>query len=218
MFAGVAGAATPFGGDDTGFIPPDGDNLRYESKVANLVSKFQACVLKCHAKRAQGKLTDAVLEEACETACEAKYDLGVGKLTAPPPASSCLNPTSVRSVWEGVLDANNGQIYCAGSEPVGGDDTGFVAPDKPTFKCESKVGKNLGKLLKCQTKCHARRAREQLDPAGEETCEQTCQDRYNAANAKLTDCPACSTAAQPGLGSLMRALGDAHNGLVYCAQ
>ncbi len=55
---GAARAVTPFGGDDTGFIPPDPDNFRYEAKVGKNLSKFRRCVVKCHASRAKGKLVD----------------------------------------------------------------------------------------------------------------------------------------------------------------
>src|SRR5947207_10506017 len=120
LAAGTARAQTAFGGDDSGFIPPDDDNYKYESKVAKNVTKYQKCQLKCHEKRASGKLPDEPNEENCEGGCKTKYDASNAKLTAPAPASGCLNTDSVRQLWHGVLDSFNSQIYCEGTTPFGG--------------------------------------------------------------------------------------------------
>jgi hypothetical protein len=122
------------------FIPPDADNFRYEAKIGKNLAKFNRCVLKCHASRAKGKLPDDITEENCEGGCQTKYDLANSKLIAPPLAAACLNTVSLRNLWASQLDSFNTQIYCAGTTPFGGDDTGFIPPDSGTFKCESKVG------------------------------------------------------------------------------
>lgn len=210
-------AATPFGGDDTGFVPPDIDNYKYEVKIGKNLSKFQRCVLKCHASRAKGKLPDDVTEENCEGGCQTKYDLANSKLIAPPLAGACLNTMSLRNFWASNLDSFNNQIYCNGVTPFGGDDTGFIPPDAATLKCESKVGTNVGKLLACQAKCHAKRAKGSFaDDTAEESCEGDCKTRYNTANMKLIGCPGCLDASTAGDTILTD--GDNHNGDVYCAQ
>ena len=221
LAAGSARAATPFGGDDSGFIPPDNDNLKYETKVAKNVTKYQKCHLKCHEKRAKGLLTDATGEENCENACKGKYDAANTKLTAPAPASGCLNTDSVRQFWHGVLDLFNNNIYCEGTTPFGGDDTGNIPSTSDFFKCEAKVGKNVAKLLKCQAVCHQKRAQGKLaDATAEEAdCEDLCSTKYDTANGKVTGCPTCqSQANMMNLGTSMRGQGDSANGQVYCAQ
>jgi hypothetical protein len=217
LVPGAARALTPFGGDDTGFIPPDTDNFKYEAKIGKNLAKFQKCVIKCHASRAKGKFADDVTEDGCEGICQQKYDLANSKLIAPAPASACLNTMAVRNLWESTLDSFNSQIYCAGTTPFGGDDTGFIPPDTLTFKCESKVGSHVAKLLACEGKCHEKRAKESLaDDTAEDGCEADCKTKYNAANAKLTGCPPCLNASN--LGDTMLAQGDNNNGQVYCAQ
>src|ERR1051325_3851563 len=97
LAAGTALAQTAFGGDDGGVIPPDEPNLKYESKVAKNLNRYQKCQLKCHEKRAKGKLPDQTTEEDCENGCTTKYNTANAKLTAPVPASMCLNTESARS-------------------------------------------------------------------------------------------------------------------------
>ena len=100
---GVAGAAcVPFGDDDSGCIPPDSDNLKYESKVGKNLNKFQKCVLKCHEGRAGGKLVDSTAEENCEDACKGKYDASNVKLIVPP-ASSCVNTDALRQFFPKII-------------------------------------------------------------------------------------------------------------------
>ena len=107
LAAGTARAQTAFGGDDTGFIPPDDPNLGYETKVAKHLARYQKCQLKCHEKRAKGKLPDSTIEEDCEAGCTTKYNAANTKLLpAPAPAASCLNTDSVRGTWHGIGGAS----------------------------------------------------------------------------------------------------------------
>ncbi len=210
--SGAARAQTPFGGDDTGFIPPDSATLKTEAKVGKNLAKFQKCVLKCHAGRAAGKFPDDMTEDGCESICEQKYDL-----KAPSPLPPCLNTVALRNLWESLLDSFNSSIYCAGTTPFGGDDTGFIPPDPVTLKCEEKVGVNVAKLLKCQSKCHLNRAKGKFaSDTDEEPCEMGCKTKYDAANTALAGCPLCLNAST--LGDNMLSQGDNNNGQVYCAQ
>jgi hypothetical protein len=63
----IAYAATPFGGDDNGFVPPGGTKKgtvgACELKESKLLAKFIACGMECHVHRASGKLADDTAEE-----------------------------------------------------------------------------------------------------------------------------------------------------------
>jgi hypothetical protein len=62
-----ARAQTPFGGDDTGFIPPaKSPTAKCEAGAAKAAGKLIACIDKCHASRASGKLADDTAEDSCE--------------------------------------------------------------------------------------------------------------------------------------------------------
>ncbi len=214
LVPGAARAQTPFGGDDTGFIPPDAATFTLEAKVGRNLSKLQKCVLKCHALFAKGKFPTDAIEDGCEGNCVMKFNVANAKLGTLP---GCLNTTSLENLWVSILDSFNSQIYCGGSTAFGGDDTGNVPPDAATYKCESKVGSHVGKLLACEGKCHEKRAKGSLaDDTAEDGCEAACKTKYDAANAKLTGCPPCLNASN--LGDTMLSQGDNNNGQVYCAQ
>src|SRR5437016_2236554 len=78
--AGWAIAGTPFGGDDTGFIPPSKDVAKCENSVGKELGKAANCVLGCHKKRAKGSLADETAEDNCEhnlpaaADCKSKYN------------------------------------------------------------------------------------------------------------------------------------------------
>ena len=58
LWVGNARAQTPFGGDDTGFIPPaKSTTAKCEAGAGKAADKLIACILKCHASRASGKYT-----------------------------------------------------------------------------------------------------------------------------------------------------------------
>src|ERR1041384_4937941 len=77
---GSAIAGTPFGGDDSGFIPPNKDVAKCEERVAKELGKAANCVLGCHRKRAKGSLADDTAEDTCEStgqaasSCKGKYN------------------------------------------------------------------------------------------------------------------------------------------------
>jgi hypothetical protein len=116
-------AATPFGGDDTGFLAPDGSKGpigKCEAAVSKAVAKVATCIFKCHDKRAVGKLADDTAEDACEKAndgksCLAKYFTEVTKALSKGHCPACLvsGANGVGMLAESLLDANNGQVYCA---------------------------------------------------------------------------------------------------------
>lgn len=101
--------------------------------------------------------------------------------------------------------------------PLGGDDQGFVPPDKTTLTCESKVAKNVAKLIKAVATCHTKSASAGLKgkPFDEEACELAGRQKYDAANAKLVGCPPCLDAGAVADGEVARLDGIAAP-LVYC--
>lgn len=209
------GACVPFGGDDSGCIPPDSDTYNYESKVNKNLNKYQKCVVKCHQLTASGKVLPGTNEDNCENNCKTKYDTSNSKLTVPP-AAACLVTDSVRQFWKGFLDLNNGTMFCDPGTPFGGDDTGNIPADPTVLKCEVKVASNAAKLLKCSSKCHAKRAKGTLaDAAAEDLCEDDCRTKFDSKNANLTNCPGCLNTTS--LGDNIRSNSDGNNGAIYCA-
>jgi hypothetical protein len=117
LWVASARAATPFGGDDTGFIPPP-SAAKCEATAAKAAGKLVACIMKCHASRASGKLADDTAEDSCEKtlvgkSCFAKFAASIAKLTGCP---SCINGTTMAGLAgfaESILDASNSMVYCA---------------------------------------------------------------------------------------------------------
>jgi hypothetical protein len=230
LSGGIALASPPFGGDDSGFVPPDKDTAKCEDSVGKSLGKAAACILACHKKRADQKLADETAEENCESNlpaaadCQGKYNAVTGnssKINAICPA--CLNATNRGLLFgtvAGIIDANNNRVYCAGTTAWGGDDTGFIPPDKDTAKCEDGVGKATAKAIACIIKCHKARADGKLaDDTAEDSCEKgaspsSCLGKFTTATGKLS-CPPCVDAA--GLFNFIETTVDNVNGGVYCA-
>jgi plastocyanin len=227
---GTARAQTPFGGDDTGFLPPAAD-AKCESGAAKAAGKLIACILKCHASRASGKLADDTAEDACEKtlvgkSCTALFAGAIAKLKGCP---ACINGTTMGNLAgtiESVIDGTNSTVYCDTSSgtPFGGDDTGDLpAAKSASAKCESGAAKAEGKLIACIDKCHASRASGKLaDDTAEDACEKTlagtsCAAKFTASIAKLSGCPACiNGTTMANLAGMTESLLDANNGTIYC--
>jgi hypothetical protein len=233
---GIAVAGTPFGGDDLGFIPPNKDVAKCENSVGKSAAKAAACVLGCHKKRAKGQLADETAEDNCENNlpaaadCQGKYDAVTGnssKINALCPA--CLSPAARGGLFtlvENLIDSNNNKIYCAGTTPWGGDDTGFLPPDKDTEKCEDGVGKAAAKAIACITKCHKGRASGKFaNDTEEDACESgatpsSCKGKWDTAMGKLNcaSVPCLDTGGErDALFTFIEGQVDTANGVVYCA-
>ena len=215
LFAGRVGVASaPFGGDDTGFVPPDQVTAKCEDGVAkllaNLVGKSAGCLRKSATAAFKGKAFDV---DACDDAVEAKFAAGLGKLTCPP----CIQPADVlHELATSTVEGVSPLIYCAGSVPLG-EDGDLVPPDKATAKCEDGLAKALTKLGRSILKCHIKAADAGLanESFDEEACEDAAQSKYDFAAAKLQDCPPCFN---PGpIASMTRSHLDNANGMIYCA-
>jgi hypothetical protein len=175
LSVGSAFAGTPFGGDHTGFVPPDAATYTCESKASLANAKLRYAIGKCHtdlaAQRFKGSNAN---DDGCETAAKAKFDATINKLEACP---ACLtaNVAGMADDVETELDGNLDDFYCEGSTPFGGDDAGFVPSDAAILKCESAVLKNVQKYLACLQKCHRKKALYALKgrPFDGEACEET---------------------------------------------
>ena len=216
---GPARAATPFGGDDTGFVPPDKATLKCESSVTKNAAKLTLAVSICHIKAAdagvKGKTFD---EEACETAARGKYDHANGKLICP----SCIDSATIGDNVETQLDtATNAAIYCDTTSGMafGGDDSGFVPANKDAEKCQNLTTKQLALLGGTVSKCHNKLAAQALKGVSfdEEACEDAAVAKFNAFTAKLTNCPACLSSALGTLGQSTADGLDAALAQTYCA-
>jgi hypothetical protein len=216
--AGAARASTPFGGDDTGFVPPDKATLKCESSVLKNAAKLTLAVSICHMKMAdagvKGKQFD---EEGCETAAAGKYEAANGKLTCP----ACINSGGIEHTVISQLDtAANAAIYCDNTSGMGlGEDTGFVPANKAAEKCQNLTAKQIALLVGAVSKCHNKLAAEAMkgQTFDEEGCETTAVGKFNAFTGKLTNCPACLTALLTTLGQSTADGVDSALSSTYCA-
>src|SRR5262249_20951332 len=117
-------SGTPFGGDDTGDLPvAQSATAKCENTVNKLVGKAVACIIKCHNSVLSGKLVLFGNEdEPCENfpasianSCLSAFMAGVqnAQFLAPSPGCNCIDPTSLFTTIEGVLDSGNDLTYCA---------------------------------------------------------------------------------------------------------
>jgi hypothetical protein len=109
----------PFGGDDPGDVPTaKSASAKCEAGAAKAEGKLIACIVKCHASRESGKLTDDTAEDWCEMSltgksCFASFTLAISKLKGCPP---CINGTSMANLavlTEEFIDTNNSAVYCS---------------------------------------------------------------------------------------------------------
>lgn len=227
LTASATPAGTPLGGDDGGFVPPDGNSKRCEERVLGQAlgkGKLFSCLTKCHVKAASVALKSGTFDDtACELGCIAKYD-AVGYPGACP---ACLDGTGRHAIAlqiEAYIDAAMGDVYCAGTTAFGDDDGGFIAPDKSTDKCEGKAAQNVIKFVAgCVRLCHFKAVRHALrnEPSDDEACEGDCLAKYDTVRDKFLAkgiCPPCLDAtAQHGLATDAEAFVDGLNGAIYCA-
>ena len=229
LAVGTVVTGTPFGSDDTGNLPVHKTTITCENAVGKDVAKLVACIGKCHAARAAGKITDDAGEEACEEnnagkSCKERFVAAMGTLGPKCPGQCAVNNGTADTILN-LVDGANSLVYCNGTDAFGSDDTGVLPPagDKVTVTCENAVGKSVSKLVACVTKCHAARASGKItDDAGEENCEdnnagKSCKERFVAAMGKLgPKCPG-QCAVNNGTADGVLLLVDGNNHLVYCA-
>src|SRR5262249_39923641 len=108
---GRALAGTPFGGDDTGFVPPDAASFACEDAVERRFAKLIVGTGACHLTAAHlgggGKTFD---EEACESRARAKYDRATAGLRGCP---ACLDIGGYAAGEVARIDTLiSGAMYC----------------------------------------------------------------------------------------------------------
>jgi hypothetical protein len=223
--AAVALAGTPFGGDDTGFVPPTLDVLLCENRFNSITTNELQCLIRCHLTAATvtfntGKPFD---DEECETSCSAQEIRALSDLYAQnicPPCITQVDPAALAASSEQGIDAQTGGVACAGTTPYGGDDSGFVAPSRAVASCEIGVGRNISRLYEALTLCSIKQANAAFRGLtfDEEGCDDAAEKDYDAANGRLTGCPSCLGAAtQKAFGAAVRSGFDSGNGDIYCA-
>ena len=223
LTGGIAMAGTPLGGDDTGFIAPDKATLKCEDGVGKAASKLAGAIFKCQTAQADASLKAGGVsqdDEACETAATGKYNAAVAKLTGCP---SCLDTGMIRDTTVSQINnLANSSLYCEGTVVFGGDDAGFIPPDKTTAKCEDTAVKAVAKLSGAIAKCHAKQADSSLklgSPQDDDVCEQAATAKFNAGVSKLTEptCPHCLVNLLSGVGVTAELMIDGINGNTSCA-
>jgi len=229
---GAARAGTPFGGDDSGFVPPDKTTGKCEDTATKNGGKFTSSLIKCHiavATAAFKSQTTVADDEACEDTARAAVDKANSKLTNPPcPACLVSGLGAGSDTTRSQVDLNGGVVYCAGTTPLtDGDDPGaLIPPTKNDLVCETKMAKNASKFISCILKCHIKAADAAVAAKSfdEEGCEETnathnaCGDKYDLAVSVLPSfCPGqCAQVNAAGLKSLILSIVDARNGEAYC--
>ena len=177
--------------------------------------------------------------DACEQgvgsppSCLSKYDKASAAMLAKPGCpTTCLGASAQADLADAMmsyLEVNNGQVYCDGTAPLGGDDPGFVPSTKAANKCEDAVEKMRGKLAACIVKCRTKLADaifkgKMFDV---QACEQglgkpaSCRALYDKSSAVLLGkpgCPSClQAAAQSAIADGVIDFVHQNRGLIYCA-
>jgi len=222
LVTGAARAGRPLGGDDGGFVPPSKPVARCEDTVAKILRKDAACLDRCTFMAARATFFKGAPfeDEPCEQACGAAFVSAANRLRARnicPPCITQFSAAAVAMANEQATDAASGLVACTGTTPLGGDDAGFVAPDKTTGKCELAVGKQVSRLDQAIIAGHIKAgdAAFRRTSFDEEGCEDAAERKYDRTIAKLTGCPNCLDPT--ALKTQIRTNADVGNGLIYCA-
>jgi hypothetical protein len=212
----MAATLPPWGGDDSGWLPPPKSPLeKCESTVAKKAAKLVQSITKCHQLRVQGKI-DAAGEEACEDVARGKF--GTTKTSG---CAACTNLGGISSALEAFVDSATGAFFCQpGGTQIGSDDPGRIptdAPKGPVTRCGLLLNKQAGVLAKKILVCHTKRAGGKL---ADETAEDSCEQKYTAkfqlvANKILATCDPCVDPA--AIAAQIESGVDGHNGKIYCA-
>ena len=247
-FRGVALAPA-----NPGFVPPDTNTGTCEDTVAAHLKTLTSCLTGCDIKLAdalvKGKTFD---DEACEQGasgkplpCRASYNKAtaalLGKKT--PICPACLDLAAQSDLADTVMtfvEQQSSRIYCAGGVSLGGDDGGFVPPDKNVGRCEDTALRHLKTLALCVIGCQTKQAdaaRKGKPPFDTAKCETgigtkpvSCRAAYDKATTTLLNttvkvagvkapiCPPCvSAATQADLADALMTRLNATKGQIYCA-
>jgi hypothetical protein len=226
---------TPTGG----FDPPNTTTGGCEDTVGKSLAKLVSCVTTCEVKQANAAVARKSFDdETCEqgagkpTSCRAAYDDASAALLATGACPACLDAAAQGQLADAAIsfvEQLNGSLYCAGSVAFGGDDSGFVPPDRKTAQCENTVAKNAATLLACDGGCRKKKADADVRGTGFNlpACETgtlkpvSCAATFTTQSTKLLGkniCPGCLGASgQAAVATAVQDFIDLAGGPIYCA-
>src|SRR5216117_3693514 len=189
----VAGA--PFGGDDSGFVPPNRRAARCEETVASNLARFSRCIVGCDVRAARAPFKGRQFDpQACKQtgprSCRESYENVSARITRGGRCPACLAPPAHAALADRAamrLEGDAGVIYCR------------AVPDASALKCENAGVKSTS--------------------FDEEGCEHSCRLAYDRAGTRLgAGCPQCLAGPQQAdLASRAETALDEENGHVFCA-
>jgi len=244
-FRGVALAP-----ENPGLVPPNAGVNSCEDTVGAHVKTLALCMAGCEIKQADAALKVKPFdEEACEqgagkpVSCRAAFNKATSTLLGKPTnlCPFCLDAAAQSNLADAAMtfiEQKTGQIYCAGTVPFGGDDGGFVPPDKNVGKCEDTAVKHLKTLASCVIGCQKKQAdaaRKGKPPVDTAACEMgtgkptSCRAAYDKATLALLNttvkiagvktpiCPPCLGATTQGsLADAIIKFLNSTKGQIYC--
>ena len=192
-----------------GFVPSDTIVASCEGAIARRLGRLSDCTRKCHVAQSNSLLQSIPFDDdACEagtpTSCRDLFDASSATITGCP---ACLDTAAQDDLADRVMtfvEQTNGSLYCAGSVPFGGDDTGFVPPEAGVASCEGSVARALKRYASCLVKCDRKQANAlaggtSFDADGCKFTKPTsCRNTFDAASANVLlggACPACLDAS-----------------------
>ena len=230
------GPGEPFGGDDTGCIPPTSQLLTCSQNVVQAFRRLESAVTRCHTLQANVRYRQVVLgsaetfdEQACESRAAARFDGSVGRLAKRACLASPLRAGAAddRVALVAALDAQNGGPYCDAASATaidpGGNNAGFVPGTAPIRYCAQKVTQFLSTLAAALRSCHRTAASMAFHlanpPFDDDLCEAKARARFDTSAARLRGrggCPPCLDATTQGqLADAVVARLDAANGAAF---
>jgi hypothetical protein len=201
----AARAGTPFGGDDSGFVPPTAAANKCASTAHKAELKYADALVAGHIKLL-GVAFKAGAAQAddgpgsFEDTARKKVEAAQAMLSSCDPcltsAFASLNASTEIAVDLGTeLD-----LFCDGTqEAFDGDDSGKIPTSQDALKCETTFGKIATKYQDGIVKCHINFATARFKGAAfdEEGCETKAVQSYRKALSKLKGCPPCSGSCPP---------------------
>src|SRR5437867_6564299 len=215
LVAAVAGG--PFGGDDSGYVPPNRSVAKCEQQVARSLASFDRCALTCNDRAAKAAFKGRPIDlPACTQtgarSCRGRYDRASARMAQTGRCPACLSPAAQGLLADGAaarFEQAAAAIHCR------------AAPDAAALRCEDAVARNLARTIVCSANCHVAAASAGLKdrPFDEEGCERSCRRSYDNASARLAPrCPPClGGAEQADLADEVQAAADEENGDIFCA-
>src|SRR5213593_2635695 len=215
LVAAVAGG--PFGGDDSGYVPPNRSVAKCEQQVARSLASFDRCALTCNDRAAKAAFKGRPIDlPACTQtgarSCRGRYDRASARMAQTGRCPACLSPAAQGLLADGAaarFKQAAAAIHCR------------ATPDAAALRCEDAVARNLARTIVCIANCHMAAASAGLKdrPFDEESCERSCRRSYDEASARLAPhCPPCLGAAQQSnLAEHAEAAADEENGDIFCA-